>query len=613
MDNASLALSPLLLADPCIGRCAHRDLARVLPQIDVMDLEAGASLYQKGEPARALFLVVSGEIVLESPSGSEQVVTQGRLGEECASDSRVFVTRAYAKTAAQVLVLPRLAIQQLMSNQASLKSDLLLSLASHLSGESLPLSEPMPNKTPKGSGLRIFGWLMSLLVPLLMLWGGKHLGLENNVVIFAAIFSSTVCMWAFSLMDDYIPALFALLAILLTGLVPASVIMSGFASDGFMMAMCTLALGAVVVSSGLGYRFMLKLQMLLPNNGFWHFTSLFMTGTLLTPIIPTANGRIALLIPFMSDMADSLRLQPKKAAATRLALASFGGISLFSAMIMTSKSVNFAVYALLSTQGQEQFQWLSWLSASAVALVVMLFLFLPLVWMSTPNAEAPRLPKARVAEQLQLLGKPAAREWAAVLGVLFVMAGIMTTTIHHVAPVGLVLAMLVGLLLTSTLNKKEFKEKVDWTFLLYLSGVTGLVSVISYLGMDKSIGAALPVLGELMRTQFVLFVFLLFLLINGLRLFMPINATIVVLATVFMPLADVSGINPWVVGFIILLFSEAWFFPFQCSYYLPLQEHNREQPIYDEGTFLRVNAFMNVVRLLAVYASIPFWKMLGLL
>ena len=607
------ALSPFLLADSCLGRCQPRELARVLPHLEVITVAAGEWIYQKGDAASAMFLLFDGEAVAVSPSGQERAITAGRLGEESASSARHYLTGAYAKTPVHLLVLPRHSLQQLMSVNHDLKPNLLLSLAGQLSGETLVTAEHTQTLPGKKSTLRLFGWAMSLLAPLLALWGGNALGSESNIVIFTAIFCATVTMWAFSLMDDYIPALFALLAILFTGLVPASVIFSGFASDGFMIPVCTLALGAVVVSSGLGYRFMLKLQMSLPNNSFGHFLSLFALGTLLTPIIPTAAGRIAQVAPFLSDIVDSLRLPPQSPDATRLALASFGGISLFSAMIMTSSSANFAVFALLSAQGQVQFQWLSWLWASAIATIVMLFLFFFLVWINTLKSKVPRLPKVRVAEQLVLLGKPAAREWAALAGVAFVTLGIMTTSIHHVQPVALVLAMLVGLLLTNTLDKKEFREKINWTILLYLGGVTALMSTVGYLGLDKTMGAAWPELSEFIRDQFLWFVFFLFLLTSAMRLFLPINATIVILATVFMPLADTAGINPWVVGFTILLFSETWFFPYQCAYYLPLQAHNHAQPLFDEKAFLRINALTNVARLLAAYASLPFWEMLGLL
>jgi hypothetical protein len=63
----------------------------------------------------------------------------------------------------------------------------------------------------------------------------------------------------------------------------------------------------------------------------------------------------------------------------------------------------------------------------------------------------------------------------------------------------------------------------------------------------------------------------------------------------------------------ILLFAETWFFPYQCSYYLQLRAVNEARHIYDEGSFLRFNAVMNLARPAAVYASLPFWQSLGLL
>ncbi len=466
---------------------------------------------------------------------------------------------------------------------------------------------------PAANVVRIVGWLLALILPFLALQFGGELGLERSAVIFLAIFSATVVMWVCSLVDDYIPALFALVATLVTGLVPVPIILSGFASDGFMMALSTLALGTVVVSSGLSYRMMLALLMRLPNSQFWHFTGMLMIGTFLTPIIPTANGRVALVTPFFTDMVDNLRLNRGGYAATKLAIACFGGASMFSAMILTSKSVNFAVFGLLSPQLQDHFQWLTWLFASIVAAGVLLAINGIAVYFWFRNDEVPRLPKERVAEQLQLLGPFKTREWAAIIGVSFMLLGIITSSIHKVQPPWLGFAMLFGLLLCGTLRKKELKEKVDWTFLLYLGGITGIVAAFNYLGLDAVLGASLPGLGNIMRTNFPLFILMLFVLINIIRLAVPINATVVILAAVLLPVAEINGVNAWVVGFIILMLSEMWFMPYQCSYYLQMQEVNRKSPRYDEKSFLRFNAMLNFARLAAVYASLPFWKMLGLL
>lgn len=604
-----------LLADELLAQSNYPSLARLLPKVSEMHFASGEKIYQANAGADHFFLLVDGKVKLVSQEGRETGLIHGRFGEEAASDAEHYLTNAIAVTATTVLAIPRLAMAALVVANPTLKTDFLFSLASHMSGEKLSrkIPEREQKKETATNPAMVAGWSMATLLPILVLLYGGKLGLDRSAVIFMAIFSVTVVMWVFSLVDDYIPALFALVATLVTGLVPVPVILSGFASDGFMMALSTLALGAVVVSSGLSYRMMLSLLMRLPNNQFWHFTGVLLTGTFLTPIIPTANGRIALVTPFYSDMVDNLGLKPEGRAATKLAVACFSGVSIFSAMVLTSKSVNFAVFGLLSPQQQDHFQWLTWLFASAVAAGVLMAIngISVLFWFR--NEELPRLPKERVAEQLRLLGKIKNREWAAIFGVIFMLLGIITSSIHKVPPPWLGFAMLFGLLLCGTLRKKELKEKVDWTFLLYLGGITGIVAAFNYLGLDAVLGAALPGLGSYMRNNFPLFILMLFVIINVIRLAVPINATVVILAAVLLPLAEINGVNTWVLGFIILILSEMWFMPYQCSYYLQLQEINRQRPLYNEKTFLQFNAFSNFARLAAVYASLPYWKMLGLL
>lgn len=603
-----------LLNDDTFAKSNYQSLARLLPQIVEKNFAGGETIYNANTRAEHFYLLAEGEITLVSPQGRASGLMHRRFGEEAASDADHYLTDAIASTAARVFSIPRAAMATLVAANPALKTDLLFSLASHLAGEKLERSTTATASAKKTAPpTKIAGWLLCLVAPLLILLFGEELGFEPNITIFTAIFSATVVMWVFSLVDDYIPGLFALLATLVTGLVPGPVILSGFASDGFLMALSTLALSTVVVTSGLSYRFMLTLLLRLPNTQFWHCAGLFLTGTIITPIIPTANGRIALVSPFYSDMVDSLYLQHRGAAATRLAAACFGGISLFSAMVITSKSVNFAVFGLLTPQGQDHFQWLTWLFASIVAAIVLLAINAVAAVLMFRNRELPQLSKERVAEQLRLLGHVKNREWAALIGIAFIIVGIVTSSLHKVQPPWLGFAMLFGLLLCGTLDKKELKEKVDWTFLLYLSGITGIVAAFDFLGLDKMLGAALPGLGATMRSNFELFILLLFVLVNLIRLAVPINATVVILAAIFMPLAEINGVNSWVLGFIILMFSEAWFMPYQCSYYLQLQELNQEKGLYDEKAFLRFNALLNFARLAAVYASLPYWKMLGLL
>ena len=616
-SDAGMDAAAHLLDDALLGRASRPSLARLLAQARRRRFRAGEPIYAAGEAADCFYLLLDGAVTLVSPLGKRSAVRAGRFGEEAASDTGAYLTGAVAAADATALCLPRAAMQALAQANPALRTDLLLSLASHLAGETLA-RQPRPSSAPAPAAGRprhvVPGWLLTITLPLLILALGERLGVDigRGGVIFVAIFSATIAMWIFSLVDDYIPALFALLATLLTGLVPVPVILSGFASDGFMMALSTLALGTVVVSSGLGYRVMLLLLRRLPNRQGWHNAGLFATGMLLTPIIPTANGRIALLAPFYADMADNLRLRSPGPAASRLALSCFGGGTLFSAIFITSKSVNFAVFGLLSPQGQDHFQWMAWLRAALVTGAVLLAAQAAVIALGWRNAEQPHLSRTRIERQSGLLGPLTGRERAALAGVAFMTAGIVTGSLHKVQAPWLGFAMLFGLLLYGTLDKKELKEKVDWTFLLYLSGITGIVAAFNHLGLDRALASCLPDLGAGMRDHFALFVLALYAVVNLVRLAAPSNATTVILATILMPLAQVNGVNEWLVGFIILVFSEIWWLPYQCSYYLPMRQMNRATPLYDETRFLLLNGLLNLVRLLAVYAAFPYWKMLGI-
>ena len=420
-------------------------------------------------------------------------------------------------------------------------------------------------------------------------------------------------MWVFELVDEYIPGLFALLITLVLGLAPTKIVLGGFASDGFFMAMSILGLGTVVVASGLSFRFLLWLLRYLPNTPGGHNLGLLLTGMLLTPILPSINARAVLVAPFLIDMIETVKFQFAGKAATRLAVAAFTGATLLSACFMTSRSINLVIFGLLLPQQQENFQWVYWLFASSVTAVSMLIIYFVAVSLAFPNTEASQLSKDQIVEQLSLLGAIKRREWAAIAGVLIFAIGVATASIHNVAPPWLGMAILFCLLLFGSLRKNEFRENTDWPSLIYLGSLTGLLNVFGYFGLDKWISGNLSGLGYVMRTDFNVFVAILFCTVMVLRFAIPNTATIALCATIFMPLAAHAGVHPWVIGFILLLLGDLWILPYQCPHYQQFADLLRSRGVYNERIFLRFNLFMNLVRLGGIYASIPFWVWLGLL
>jgi di/tricarboxylate transporter len=608
-----------LLADAIFKKASYLGLARLLPHTEERTVEAGEYLYRAGQAAAEFYYVLEGAVNLVSRNQQVLARSSLRIGEEAATDFDNYLTDAVAGPRTKVLVIPRSELASLLDSSPGLRAEFYLSLMrlfgrEHLNeaGNGLSAGAPSASKGKRESLVDLVGWLLTLIAPALILRFAPSWGLETNAVYFLAIMSSTIVMWVFALVDDYIPGFFALLATLTMSLVPASVILSGLSSHGFVLAMSILGLSSVIVVSGLSYRLLLVLLKMLPNAPFWQNSALLCVGFLLTPLIPSANGRVAMVSPFLSDMLVILHQKERGFGANRLAVSAFTGVSLLSGIFLSSKSVNFIIFGLLPSQIQDQFQWLNWLYAAAATGLVLLLLYFVQVSVMFRGEERPRLSKQQVAVQLSLLGKMKNREWAAVLGVVVFMAGIVTTSIHKVASPWLGMAILFGILLFGVMNKKEFREKIDWPFLIYLGGIVGITRAIDYLGLGDRIAENLPWLGEYMHTNFPLFILLLSGAIFVVRLAVPISATIVIMATVLMPVAVHYGVNPWLVGFVILIVGEMWFFPYQCSYYLQFKQLAQDK-IYDESMFLKFNALSNLAKIAAIYASIPYWKWFGIL
>ncbi len=613
-DSVRAALH--LSNDPIISRSLNESLARVVRNVHEKFFKAGETIYHAHEEASALYLIESGTVELVTPEGKHVAIGGARFGEEAATDVPYYLSNAIAVTDVVAFIIPRPSLSGLNKHNPGHKAEFYFSLLANFGGEEVRRASTTPNlrvKTKSREWAEAGGWLLAILLPMAIMMFAGDFGVDREVRTFLAIFSAAIVMWIFELVDEFVPGLFAVLMTLALGLAPPKVVLSGFASDGFFMAMSILGLGTVVVLSGLGFRCLLWLLRYLPNTKIGHNFGLLLTGFLLNPVIPSINARSVLIAPFLIDMVETVEFKFRGKAATQLAIAAFAGATFFSAAFLTSRSINFVIYGMLSQQEQQHFSWIYWLYAASVSAIVMLVLYFISSSIAFRSPEKSLLSKAQVEVQLQLLGKIKNREWAAILGIVIFTVGIVTTSIHNIQPPWMGMAILYALLLFGYLKKSEFREKTDWPGLIYLGTLVGVIGTFNYLGLDKWLTSNLSVLSEVLRTSFSMFVAVLFVVLFVIRLVMPNTATMAICATIFMPIASHAGVNPWVIGFILLLLGDMWVFPYQCTYYQQFQAIVREKRVYDEAKFLKFNAFLNVVRLAGVYASIPFWEALGLL
>lgn len=608
-------LTDILLAEPAFRTCSRQDIARLLSHASIRTVAAGASLYDRGQPANAVFLVVDGGLAIDGPGGT-LTVDRGFLGEEAAIGLVDYLAAARASRPSTVAVIPRDAINQIARDR-TVRDSLIASYGARLAGTVTTRSGAAPNKPaakPVPSRVLI-GWIFAILVPAGVLWWGSTAAaaLPNiQSVYLLAIVGVAVVMWVFRLMPDFVPALFTVLCVLLLGLAPPPVALNGFASNTFFMALSIFGLSAVITVSGLSYRVLLWLLRIGPTHKSWYHASLFLIGAILTPLIPTTNGRVAILGPFFTDLLQCLDSASARLEAPRLSASLLGGVSLISTIFLSSKSVNFLIFGLLPLQDQERFQWLYWLYAASVCGVVLVVLYALGLLLLFRNPSRPAISKGLVADQLRILGPMRAAEWSAALGLIVLLLSFVTAKMHHIEIPWVALAILFSLLMFNFLNQRDFRERIDWTFLVFLGALVGLVKAMEFVGLDAWLGRHLQWLSELMAHDFDRFVLLLAGAIFLVRLALPINATVVIFATLLIPTATANGVNPWLVGFVILLLSENFIWSYQASYYLQFVSIAGPAAQAEDRRVIILNALGFLMKLAAIYASFPFWRQIGI-
>ncbi len=608
---------------PLLAECSPQSLARLLPHVQVIHKHQADMLYRMGEDAKFMYYVVQGEVKLEMDYAEKPLNNQDSdpsdnvfFGEEAALKADKYSNTAVVVSDAILLAFSWKGLQRLVKDNPTIQARFYESLINHLS-LAHPFSQKVskPPKAEKGSYREGIGWILAIVIPALIIYFSSQADnqLTSAMISYFAIFSAAVVMWVFRLVEEYIPAVFIVVSVITMGLTPTSVILEGYASGSFFMALSVFGIGAVLLQSGLTYRVALLILRYTPNSGFWHIVSMFGLGVLLTPILPTANGRVSLIAPLLKDTVSLLKYKRQGIASTRMVSAAFMGVSLLSAGFLTSKSVNFALFGLFPQQVKDQFTWGYWVYASLIAMFVLLvgyFLHSALFFRTNENT---KLTKNQLGEQVNLLGKMQWEEWVSLFGIVLFIIGVLSSSVHKIQPPWIGLAILYLMLTLGCLSKRDMRENIDWPFLIMLGGFVGMVKTMSFLGIDAWLAEHLVWLGDFMHSDFYLFVLLLAVSIYLIRLVVPNNAAIILVAAIFMPLAISQGINPWVIAFIVLVFSDGWIFPYQCSYYMQLLSLLSDEKMLAEKQMLKFNLQANLLRFAAIYASIPYWKHLGLL
>ncbi|MBF0099328.1 MAG: anion permease [Desulfobacterales bacterium] len=606
----------LLTENPILKSVNSADLARMLLHVGHLEMKEGETLFEKDKDAKYLYLITSGSFQLLSPDQKNSIekggsVSSGYIGEEGVLGSNSYRSSAISTSSSSVISIPTKDLLLIIEKHPEIKNQFFESYVRGKHVVQKKTTETSPIKEGNFPIKETLGWILTFGGSLLTYWLMSQSHIEKGIAYTTAIIMSAVGMWIFNLVPAFAPPIFVILMVILLDVVPPEIAIGGFASSSFFMLLSIFGVGALMVASGLTFRLSLLILRVLPSSSRWYNVGLFLSGSILTPVIPSQGGRTTIVAPFLADMMFSSDPQKKDILGANFVNSTLSGVSLLASIFLTGKPSNLIVLGLFDYQTQFAFQWLNWLfaaSMSGIVLIIFYFLISNFVFRGSRKfAIAPEI----IQKQLKMIGPLSNSEWSGLAAVTILIIGILTTSIHKVDIPWVSFTIMAVLMLYGFVGRNELRSLVEWPTLLFVGAIIAWLPIMSATGINTVVSNNLVWLGEYMKTNLTVFIGLLCAIIILVRFVLPEPVTVILFVTALFPLANITGVSTWLIGFIILTMSETYIFPYQSGYYIQLKEFlssNQLEGNYDERRIILFNFLMTLGRIIAIYASLPFWR-----
>lgn len=480
----------------------------------------------------------------------------------------------------------------------------------------------MKQKTLTVKQLEFFGWLLVPLVPLLVYNFLLSQGVDHNQNVYLSIMSSAIIIWTLQLLPEYVPVFFIIGLSLIYELAPDQIILNGFASQTFLLVLSFFCITIVVMDSGLNQRLLFFTINFFQKSKNAIEKSFYYAYLFLTPFLPSNTVRAELGAKAIVQFDKDFRQYNQSMDYNHLINNVFHGSTHFSTVIYSGSLMNFFLLNFLPLQDQIHFSFIGWCQAGIVSGFVILlgyWVLEKIFFKDSPDyviggkilmKDARMITISQVLDQeKKSLKAITSKEKTAAYVVLVSFISLATYPLHRV-PVAWIIFVCVGVIMAlNLLNKRNFQEKTNWTFLIYLACISSIVSMMNYFNFKEYFIVFFKSYLLVYQLDVYTIHTLIIILVLLLRLFLPTGVVLGLLIPVSLPLCQLLSINFWTVMFTILTIADLFFLPYQSPIYTNYKSFLEEEPIdFDEKRFLKINVYVNLIRILSIYASIFYWE-----
>ncbi len=340
-----------------------------------------------------------------------------------------------------------------------------------------------------------FLFAFALIISVVLFMVPAPAGIAPATLKAGAVIVLALGLWSTAVVPSYFGSLIFLFAAVVLAIAPAKVVFSGFHAGATWLVFGGLVIGLGVKRSGLDVRLVRSLLTHFPKTYFAMIYGIFWISTALAFIVPSASGRVALLVPIMLALADELGFDKDSKGRTGLVLAASMGTMIPAFNILPANVPNMALYGAADSILNIQLTYTDYLFLNFPVIGFAALLVYPAVIATLFKAQ-PQHPE-RVSESVEWSGD----EKRLLVIVLAALVLWVTDSLHGISPawVSLGAAILCLLPRIGLLPPSVLSGEINYAPLLFLVGVIGLGAVASHADLGSLIAQNLMQVFEFQR------------------------------------------------------------------------------------------------------------------
>ena len=455
--------------------------------------------------------------------------------------------------------------------------------------------------------------------------------LTSASFVYAGVFLAVIVLLLTSALPDWVvviaasaililsDALFRLFGVYADPVFTMKGLFGAFSESTVWLIIMVFALSAGISKSGLLSRVALIILSKFPPTYNGAVLAMMVTGTVISPLIPSVNAKVNILIPFATSTSEEVGIEPRSKGALGLFTACYfpaylGGNAFLTGSVYASVICGFITsYAeSLGAQGAT-FTFGSWFVAASIWFVVLLvgtYIFCAIVCRPKEKVE---FSKTFYTDRLKELG-PMSRD-EKLVSIILVCALLLwsTSSIHHLDTGMIGWAAICVMCATGLLGPKSINSDVPWSLIIFIGCLLGMANYMGSLGWSTFIATILgPILAPVVNNK-VLFIVVICVFTYLLRfLIIEQNTALIVVMAIFGGLMASAGIDLYVIIFVEFMSSMVWTVPYMNPFamatlgiaggkYVTFKEMQKASFVY------------MAINLIGCLCSIPLWHMLGYL